>query len=85
MIEIQMHEMDGLEATRRIRRSRPTRPRIVAMTANVLENDRALAMAAGMDDVLAKPIVTAALHAVLADAAAAVAAREPDRALPRAV
>ena len=58
LMDMQMPEMDGLEATRSICRewSPKERPRIVAMTANVMQEDREAAMAAGMDDYLAKPI-----------------------------
>jgi GAF domain-containing protein/CheY-like chemotaxis protein len=58
LMDVQMPEMDGLEASRRITSQWPAgrRPRIVAMTANAMESDRDLCMAAGMDDYVAKPI-----------------------------
>jgi CheY-like chemotaxis protein/HPt (histidine-containing phosphotransfer) domain-containing protein len=57
LMDVQMPGIDGLEATRRIRQRRPHGPpRIVAMTANALQEDREACFAAGMDDYLAKPI-----------------------------
>jgi CheY-like chemotaxis protein len=55
---VQMPETDGLEASRRITASWPAnqRPRIVAMTANAMQGDREMCLAAGMDGYLSKPI-----------------------------
>jgi signal transduction histidine kinase/CheY-like chemotaxis protein len=66
LMDCQMPEMDGFEATRRIRileKAEPGRPRahVVAMTASVLERDRQLCIAAGMDDFVAKPVRKAEL------------------------
>jgi len=67
LMDVQMPEMDGLEASRRITARLPaaTRPRIVAMTANAMQGDREMCMAAGMDDYVTKPIRVDALVAAL--------------------
>jgi PAS domain S-box-containing protein len=57
LMDVQMPELDGLDASRRICKRWPeTRPRIIAMTANALPEDREACFAAGMDDYVAKPI-----------------------------
>jgi signal transduction histidine kinase/DNA-binding response OmpR family regulator len=58
LMDVQMPEMDGLDAARHIcsRWEAHERPRIVAMTANAMQGDRDMCLAAGMDDYLTKPI-----------------------------
>jgi CheY-like chemotaxis protein/HPt (histidine-containing phosphotransfer) domain-containing protein len=58
LMDVEMPEMDGLEATRRIhqRWSRARRPHIIAVTANAMQGERELCIQAGMDDYISKPI-----------------------------
>jgi CheY-like chemotaxis protein len=67
LMDVQMPEMDGLQATRIIcsRFVAAARPRIVAMTANASTHDRELCLEAGMDDFVAKPVRAADLRKVL--------------------
>jgi CheY-like chemotaxis protein len=72
LMDVQMPEMDGLEAARRITAKWPPggRPRIVAMTANAMQGDREECLAAGMDDYVTKPIRVDALVEALSQAQA---------------
>lgn len=67
LMDVQMPEMDGLEATRRIiqRWAAAERPCIVAMTANAMQGDKEACLAAGMSDYVTKPIRIDALVEVL--------------------
>ena len=74
LMDVQMPEMDGLEATRRLRARFGVRglPRVVAMTANAMPGDRENCLAAGMDSYVSKPIELADLRTVLMAIAASV-------------
>ncbi len=67
LMDLQMPELDGLDATRQILAEHPAgrRPRIVALTANAFEDDRLECLAAGMDDHLSKPLQKDKLESAL--------------------
>jgi len=67
LMDVQMPDLDGLEATRRLRRSLPQarQPHVIAMTANAMQGDREMCLAAGMNDYVSKPIRVEELVAAL--------------------
>jgi PAS domain S-box-containing protein len=67
LMDVQMPEMDGLEASRRIVQEFPVarRPRVIALTANVFKSDQDTCRAAGMDGFLGKPVDIGQLREVL--------------------
>ncbi len=66
-MDMQMPVMDGLEATRQIRKLDITQPRIIAMTANAQTRDRDDCLQAGMDYFISKPVKRDALNKILED------------------
>jgi PAS domain S-box-containing protein len=66
LMDIQMPELDGEEATRRIRAlAEVNQPYIIALTASALRGDRERYLAAGMDDYLSKPVQSEDLRSIL--------------------
>jgi signal transduction histidine kinase/AmiR/NasT family two-component response regulator len=69
LMDCNMPDMDGLEATRRLRSgdsgARDPRIAVIALTANAMDGDRDACIAAGMDDFIAKPVTIATLRDVI--------------------
>jgi GAF domain-containing protein/DNA-binding response OmpR family regulator len=85
LMDVQMPELDGLEATRRIRASWPERKlHIIAMTANAMAGDRDACIAAGMNDYISKPIDPRLLAEALARSPSPAARRNGGRKPPTA-
>jgi signal transduction histidine kinase/DNA-binding response OmpR family regulator len=82
LMDLQMPEMDGLEATRQIHQRWPgeQHPYVIAMTANTMEGDQEMCLAAGMDDYISKPIRVEALVEALERSSANVQVRRANQA-----
>jgi signal transduction histidine kinase/DNA-binding response OmpR family regulator len=87
LMDVQMPEMDGLEAARRVCQTWPVgqRPVMVAMTASVLQGDREICLSAGMDDYISKPVRVDILSLALQQCSRRLEALQPsltDRGAP---
>ncbi|HLF26007.1 MAG TPA: response regulator [Anaerolineae bacterium] len=84
LMDVQMPEMDGFEATIRIRRQLRTaqQPWIIAMTANTMEGDRERCLALGMDDYIGKPVYASDLARALSRSPALANISHPPTAPP---
>ena len=76
LMDVQMPELDGLDATRIIRKQEGMQPVIIAMTANAMKEDREICLQAGMNDYISKPIRVELLKEALKNASAATATQE---------
>lgn len=85
LMDVQMPEMDGLEATRRVRAEIESyrQPRIIAMTANALQGDRERCLEAGMDDYISKPVQIRDLVAALYKSGAGLVSNGHARSRPQ--
>ncbi len=78
LLDVQMPHLDGLEVAQEMMKNYPDgrfRPWMIALTANAMQGDREICLAAGMDDYLSKPVKTAELIAALNRAIAGRASR----------
>ncbi|MEO7214753.1 two-component regulator propeller domain-containing protein [Mucilaginibacter sp.] len=75
LMDVQMPEMGGFEATGKIRLQNIPQPYIIAMTANAMAEDRDICINAGMDDYLAKPMKLESLMALLKQSSATLSER----------
>jgi CheY-like chemotaxis protein/HPt (histidine-containing phosphotransfer) domain-containing protein len=92
LMDVQMPEMDGLEAARAVRSSTwqdsrqhalfASQPYIIAMTANAMQGDREDCLAAGMDDYISKPVQIEELAHALSRGAKA---RKPEKCMPQEI
>jgi len=71
LMDVEMPEMDGLEATRRLRERSSTGPHVIAVTANALQGERERCLSAGMNDYITKPLRLEDLAAALGRSARA--------------
>jgi CheY-like chemotaxis protein len=65
LMDVQMPEMDGIDAAKKIRMKWPKGPKIIAITAYAMDGDRERCLQAGMDDYISKPIQLDELRMVL--------------------
>jgi signal transduction histidine kinase/DNA-binding response OmpR family regulator len=79
LMDVQMPEIDGLEATQVIRQSMEIQPTIIAMTANAMKEDKDICLEAGMDDFLSKPVKLEELVNMIAKWSTISKEKNPDK------
>ena len=79
LMDLQMPELDGLEATRQIRRLPEKQPMIIAVTADIIAGVRERCLQAGMDDYVSKPVTRQQLLDLVKSAYEQIAARDTIR------